>query len=140
MALFNHYAAYSHCDLELSFLDGWRLLESIGGHKREKSETLIRRAAWFFENSEEKHEIGRHLMERRNLISHGRSIKDENNEVLAFQMKEFIRPLFLSILTNPFGFENLEELWSFCDLPTNRERRARRSYILSCGRKYRRDA
>lgn len=139
MALARHYSAFSQADLESAFLDGWRLLEAIGGHRTEKSDVLIRRAAWFFENREEQYQIGLHLMERRNLLSHGRPVRDESNESLAFQMKNFLTPFLHTFLTNPFKFKSKEELWSFCDLPVDREIRARRSYILSCSSKFRRE-
>ena len=138
-ALLRHYSAFSQCDLESSFLDGWRLLEAIGGHKTEKSEVLVRRAAWFFEDREFQYEVGRHLMERRNLISHGRPVKDENNERLAFQMKKFLTPFLHGFLTNPFNFESVEEFWSFCDLPVDRKVRARKAYLLDCSSKFRQE-
>lgn len=138
-ALLRHYSAFSQCDLESSFLDGWRLLESIGGHRTEKSEVLVKRAAWFFEDREFQYQVGLHLMERRNLISHGRPVRDENSECLAFQMKQFLTPFLHSFLTNPFDFETLEEFWSFCDLPIDRQVRLRRSYLLDCSSKFRRE-
>lgn len=136
-ALIRHYSAFSQCDLESSFLDGWRLLEAIGGHRTEKSETLIRRAAWFFEDREFQYQVGRHLMERRNLISHGRPVRDASNESLAFQMKKFLTPLLHYFLTNPFKFESIEELWRFCDLPVDKNVRSRQSYLLDCSSKFR---
>ena len=102
LALARHYAAFAQCDLEASFLDGWRLLEAIGGHPREKSEVLVKRAAWFFENRDEQYQIGLHLMHRRNLISHGRPMREDNHEGLAFQMKQFVTPFLHAYLTNPF--------------------------------------
>lgn len=138
-ALLRHYSAFSQSDLQESFLDGWRLLEAIGGHGSEKSETLVKRAAWFFEDREYQYEIGRHLMERRNLISHGRAVKDESNESLAFQMKQFLSPFLHGFLTNPFGFESLDEFWSFCDLPVDRKARLRKGYLLECSAKFRRE-
>lgn len=138
-ALLRHYSAFSQCDLESSFLDGWRLLEAIGGHKTERSEVLVRRAAWFFEDREFQYEVGRHLMERRNLISHGRPVKDKNNESLAFQMKKFLTPFLHGFLTNPFHFESIDEFWSFCDLPVDRKIRLRKAYLLDCGSRFRRE-
>lgn len=138
-ALLRHYSAFSQCDLESSFLDGWRLLETIGGHKAERSEVLVRRAAWFFEDRELQYEVGRHLMERRNLISHGRPVRDENKESLAFQMKKFLTPFLHGFLTNPFNFESIEEFWSFCDLPVDRKVRSRKAYLLDCGSRFRRE-
>lgn len=138
-ALGRYYSAFGQCDLEASFLDGWRLLEAIGGHSSENSETLVKRAAWFFEERDENIQIGLHLMYRRNLISHGRPLKDENNEGLVFQMKYFITPLLYSYLTNPFKFKSIKEFWDFCDLPHDRSTRLRRAYLLKCGAKFRRE-
>lgn len=139
MALLRHYLAFSQCDLESSFLDGWRLLEIIGGDKTEQSDTLVKRTAWFFENRDQYYQIGRHLMERRNLISHGRPVRDDNNEGLAFQMKKFITPFLHAFLTNPFNFHDIKELWSFCDLPIDKKVRERRAYILRCSSKFRQE-
>ncbi|NBD29772.1 MAG: hypothetical protein GVY31_07025 [Alphaproteobacteria bacterium] len=138
-ALVRHYLAFAQCDLESSFLDGWRLLEAIAGHNREKSETLIRRASWFFEDTVENYQVGLHLMERRNLISHGRAIKESDNEGLAFQMKKFLTPFLHAFLMNPFDLSSLEEFWAFCDLPVNKEQRARQAYLLSSASKFRRE-
>ena len=137
LALSRHYLAFGQCDLDASFLDGWRLLEAIGGHSREKSETLVKRAAWFFEEREEYYQIGLHLMHRRNLISHGRPVRDESNEGLAFQMKEFLTPFLHVFLTNPFNFRDTEELWNFCDLPVDKTTRQRQAHLLECSAKFR---
>lgn len=138
-ALLRHYSAFSQFDLEASFLDGWRLLESIGGNRNDAGEILVKRAAWFFEDREFQYQVGRHLMERRNLISHGRPVRDENDECLAFQMKKFLTPLLHALLTNPFDFESIEEFWGFCDLPVDRNIRLRRAYLLDCSSKFRRE-
>lgn len=139
MALARHYAAFSQKDLEASFLDGWRLLESIGGRPREKGEILVKRAAWFFEDRQEMYQIGLHLMHRRNLISHGRPVRADDNERLAFQMKEFLTPIFRAVLTNPFSFKDIDEFWKFCDLPTDRASRERQIYLLESGATFRRE-
>jgi hypothetical protein len=139
LALARHYQAFSKKDLEASFLDGWRLLEAIGGHSREKSETLVKRAAWFFSDTEERVQFGLHLMHRRNLISHGRPVKADDNEGLAFQMKEFITPMLRALLTNPFNFKNIQEFWYFCDLPLAKEKRNRSQYLLDCSAKFRKE-
>ena len=136
-SLARYFEAFAQCDLEASFLDGWRLLEAIGGHPREKSETLIRRAAWFYNEREEYYQIGLHLMHRRNLISHGRPVRDDNNEGLAFQMKTFVTPLFHAYLTNYFNFKNVEEFWSFCDLPVDKAVRDRQAHLLNCSARFR---
>lgn len=136
-ALARHFDAFSQKDLEASFLDGWRLLEAIAGTSHEKSETLVRRAAWFFAETDFQKQIGLHLMHRRNLISHGRPVKASDNEELAFQMREYIYPMFRAVLTNPFDFKDIEELWGFCDLPLDKKTRDRQTYLLECTSKFR---
>lgn len=139
LALARYCAAFGQCDLEASFLDGWRLLEAIGGHSRENSETLVRRAAWFFEEREEHFQVGLHLMHRRNLISHGRPVRDHDNEGLAFQMKQFLEPFLHAFLTNPFNFKDIHEFRKFCDLPVDRGVREQQAHLLNCSAKFRRE-
>ncbi|MDG1532721.1 MAG: hypothetical protein P8Q99_15395 [Paracoccaceae bacterium] len=113
------------------------MLEYIGGHQFEKGEILVKRAAWFFEDRDEYFQIGVHLMHRRNLISHGRPILASDKEELAFQIRDFLAPLFGAILTNPFSFTEIEELWKFCDLPTDQAVRKRQEYLLKSAVKFR---
>lgn len=138
-ALVRYYAALGQCDVESSFLDCWRLLEAIAGPQREKSEKLVRRAAWFFEDRDFQYQIGLHLLARRNLISHGRSVKENSHEVLAFQMLGFMRPFLHAFLTNPFNFKTIEEFWEFCDLPVEKSVRLRRAHLLRCSARFRRE-
>ena len=135
--LIRHYNAFAHFDLEKSFLDGWKLLEFIGGDEGTKGDTLIKRAAFFYSDPTWAIEIGRHLKHRRNLISHGRSINDDSNETLAFQMKEFIAPLLKLFLTNPFNFEKEKDFWDFCDLPVDKTERDKLAKLLATAQKFR---
>ena len=48
--LIRYYNAFAHFDLEKSFLDGWKLLEFIGGDEGTKGDTLIKRAAFLSSN------------------------------------------------------------------------------------------
>ena len=115
------------------------MLEATAGHYREESETLLRRAAWFFEERDDQVQIGLHLMHRRNLISHGRPVKGESYEGLAFQMKEFLTPFLHAFLANPFNFRDIEEFWDFCDLPIDKPARMRQAYLLDCVAEFRRE-
>lgn len=135
--LIRYYKAFSHFNLETTFLDGWKLLEFIGGEKNTKSDKLIKRVAFLTSNPEYSKEIGRHLAERRNLISHGKSIDDDKNEVLAWEMKSFVGPLLETFLTNPFNFKNKKELWEFCDLPVDKENRDKQAKLLASAKKFR---
>lgn len=137
MALARHYSAFGQFDLEASFLDGWRLLERVGGHTQERGETLVKRAAWFFEDRDFYVQIGRHLLERRNLLSHGRPVRDQNQENLAFQVRDFISPILMSYLTNPFGFRTIDEFWDFCDMPVSKSTRQKRMKLLQLASKFR---
>lgn len=135
--LIRYYNAFAHFDLEKSFLDGWKLLEFIGGDEGTKGDTLIKRAAFLSSNPTLSKEIGMHLRHRRNLISHGRSINDASNETLAFQMKSFVRPLLETFLTNPFSFQKEKDLWDFCDLPVDKTERDKQAKLLATAQKFR---
>lgn len=135
--LIRYYNAFAHFDLEKSFLDGWKLLEFIGGDEGTKGDTLIKRAAFLTSDPTLSKEIGMHLRHRRNLISHGRSINDASNETLAFQMKSFVRPLLETFLTNPFSFQKEKDLWDFCDLPVDKTERNKQAKLLATAQKFR---
>ena len=135
--LIRYYNAFAHFDLEKSFLDGWKLLEFIGGDEGTKGDTLIKRAAFLSSNPTLSKEIGMHLRHRRNLISHGRSINDASNETLAFQMKSFVGPLLETFLTNPFSFQKGKDLWDFCDLPVDKTERDKQAKLLATAQKFR---
>jgi hypothetical protein len=135
--LIRYYNAFAHFDLEKSFLDGWKLLEFIGGDEGTKGDTLIKRAAFLTSDPTLSKEIGMHLRHRRNLISHGRSINDASNETLAFQMKSFVRPLLETFLTNPFSFQKEKDLWDFCDLPVDKTERDKQAKLLATAQKFR---
>lgn len=136
-ALARHYFAFSKLDHEASFLEAWRLLEAIAGKKNEKSVQLVVRASWFFEANKEYYEKGLHLKHRRDLISHGRPVKDQGDESLAFQMKQFLQPFLLHFLINPYNFKSIEELWEFCDLPVDPDERERKIRLISHSQRFR---
>ncbi len=62
--LIRYYNAFAHFDLEKSFLDGWKLLEFIGGDEGTKGDTLIKRAAFLTSDPTLNKEIGMHLRHR----------------------------------------------------------------------------
>lgn len=116
-AAIKYYKAFSNPNLEESFLDGWRLFESISGSRYEKSEIQVNRASNVFLENVKYRILGKHLSLRRNLISHGRAIKLDDAEALAFQMLQFVVPFFEKFLLNGFSFLSVEEFWEFLDLP-----------------------
>jgi hypothetical protein len=136
-ALIRYYKAFSIADGESSFLEAWRLLEYVGGTETTKYDDLVRRAAFFFDHHTEMREVGRHLMVRRNAISHGKKIHANDEEHLRFQIKRFVQPIFDHFIHNPFGLNSLEEFWLFCDQPVDNEVRLRRLHILESARKLR---
>lgn len=121
----HYFKAFSNPNLEESFLEGWRLFENISGGRYEKIDTKIERAAHVFEEHLEYMIIGKHLALRRNLISHGRPIKTDDNETLAFQMLQFLLPLLQRYLLNGHSLRNIEEFWEFLSIPASRTLRDR---------------
>lgn len=136
-ALARYFDAFSNFQMEDAFLDGWRLLEYVGGKPHTGSETLVARAAAIFSDGDFYQTIGTHLADRRNRISHGRTLALQDEEVLAFQMAEFVRPLLLMYLMNPFKFGTPSEIWDFLDLPRERSTRETLEANLSRMKKFR---
>ena len=68
--------------------------------------------------------IGKHLALRRNLITHGRPIKADDDETLAFQMLQFVRPYLTRFIVNRSSFAAPEEFWEFLDFPAPRSERS----------------
>ncbi|WP_106743781.1 hypothetical protein [Yoonia maritima] len=138
-ALRRHYRAFRHTDPEAAFLDAWRLLELIAGPNYTKNDLLVERAASFFRDRKEMRELGRHLMHRRNSISHGKPIRADDSESLVFQVRSLIQPMLMNFLTNPFEFSQLTEFWSFADLDESTEKRERQKYLLECAARFRKE-
>lgn len=123
LAAARYFKAFSNPNLEESFLDGWRLFESVTGTQYEKTDERIDRASNVFENYIGKRIIGKHLARRRNLIAHGHSIKADDEEVLAFQMLQFIAPYMECFILNAFSFKSPRDFWDFLNLPNSKEKR-----------------
>ncbi|NYI28360.1 hypothetical protein [Sulfitobacter geojensis] len=140
IALAQHYEAFSKPDGEAAFLGGWRVLETIGGPNFTKSDRLVSRAASFFRDTDYHRDLGRHLQFRRNSVAHGKPIAANDDETVAFQMREFIAPFMWHFISNPFQFRSLDELWSFCDADTERKDRVRKVHILKSAAKFRNES
>lgn len=119
-----YFKAFSNPSLEESFLDGWRLFENISGSRYEKINTQLLRASNIFADNIEYLIIGRHLALRRNLLAHGHAIKTDDEEVLAFQMLQFVVPFLKRYILNGFRFSSPNEFWEFLELPAGQHDRA----------------
>lgn len=120
--LARYYQAFSEPDLEVSFLDAWRTLEKFGGKKMCSYDDLIQRCSNMFEERQLTREIGRHLTERRNSITHGNLYDGSDKETVAYQLMVLMHPLLNFYLRNPFKSKSLEDLWIFADLEMDEER------------------
>lgn len=119
MAAASYFKAFSNPNLEESFLDGWRLFENIAGARDDKIARKISRIAKLFHDGERYEILGKHLAMRRNLISHGNAIRNDDEEVLAFQMLRFVVFFLVQFLVNPHSFSDKSEFWEFLDLPAS---------------------
>lgn len=119
-----YFKAFSNPNLEESFLEGWRLFESISGSRHDKIKNQILRASNIFEDNIEYQIIGHHLSLRRNLLVHGHAIKADDDETMAFQMRRFVAPFLERYILNGLNFNSLKEFWEFLDLPAQRHGRA----------------
>lgn len=122
ISLAKYYQAFSNPNLEESFLDGWRLLERLAGDGSEKAEKLVERASALFEDQTEYRIIAKHLALRRNLISHGKAIKNPDHETIAFQMFQITSAFLGYYLANPFKVKTLHEFWEVLDVDNSREK------------------
>lgn len=139
-AIQQYYVSFSNSNMMDSFRDGWRLLELVGGFSNSNHRTLVKRASFLFPDPEIYAQIGFHLLERRNAISHvGRIGAETEDEQIAIQMHNFVLPITKFFVSNPFGFETKEELWSFLDLPPRAIDRRKQEQLYMFARKYRRD-
>lgn len=122
-----YFKSFSNPNLEASFLEGWRLFENISGAQYEKIDKKILRASHIFKAKNEYHVLGQHLRVRRNLLTHGRAIKANDEETLAFQMRQFVAPFLVNYIENKYKFKSPGEFWEFFDLPVqSKERTAKR--------------
>ncbi|KZL10614.1 hypothetical protein [Pseudovibrio sp. Ad26] len=125
-ALIRHFRAFSNPDLNESFLEGWRLFENVSGVDREKTDDLIDRVSNVFADKAEYKLLGKHLRHRRNQIAHGRPVKVDDQEVLAYQMLNFIGPFMEHLILNEFSFKSERDFWDFLSLPNDKAQRERR--------------
>jgi hypothetical protein len=137
IVLAKHYLAFSRSDSKQAFLDAWRLLEYIAGPDYSKGDLYVSRAAFFFQESNIAKQIGLHLLHRRNSISHGSVVEAHDGEVLRFQIRRLLRPILMNFIRNPYKFKNVEEFWSFCDVPKDKNLVRRRMHVLKSAEKYR---
>ena len=112
-------------------MDGWRLFENSTGEDREEAKLKINRASNIFKDNVRYRITGKHLLVRRNLISHGKPINLNDGETLAFQMREFIHPYLIGFILNGFSFRSTKEFWNFLDLPPSKEKREREQKNLN---------
>jgi hypothetical protein len=123
IAAVSYYKAFSDPDLRESFLNGWRLFEYISGTQQDSYDLKVERASNLFENNMDYNLLGKHLLLRRNLISHGRPILNDDEEVLVFQILQLVVPFIERFILNALSFTSPKELWEFLELPANREKR-----------------
>lgn len=114
--LAKYYQAFSEPELEVSFLEIWRVLEKFGGSRECSYDGLIQRCSNMFEDKALYLQFGRHLTERRNAITHGNHFDGSDREVVAYQLMTLMHPLLGFYLRNPFKLKSLKDLWAFADL------------------------
>lgn len=117
---------------------GWRLLEHIGGRQGDKSEKIIKRAAFLSRDPERTEILGRHLLERRNQAIHAFETNTEDGEEIMFQMRDLTFPLSRGFLFNHHNLQTKYEFWDMLDLPHDVEHIQQQISLRETGIKIRR--
>lgn len=115
---YDSFSSFSHFD---TLWSGWRLIEHIGGRQGDKSEKIIKRAAFLSHDPERTEILGRHLLERRNKAIHASETNAADGEEVMFQMRDLISPLLWGFLFNHHNLQTKYEFWDMLDLPPDAE-------------------
>lgn len=117
---------------------GWRLIEHIGGRQGDKSEKIIKRAAFLSHDPERTEILARHLLERRNKAIHASEIDAGDGEEIMFQMRDLTLPLLWAFLFNHHNLQTKYEFWDMLDLPPDVEHIQQQIRLRETGIKIRR--
>lgn len=131
LAAAKYFKAFSDPNLDRSFFNGWKLFENIAGTAREEIQTKIERASNIFEDQMHFKLLGKHLALRRNLITHAEQIQLGDNEIIAFQMREFTACFLEFFIMNHYSLKSVDELWALLDLTRSKPELLRRRSVLS---------
>lgn len=105
-------------DLSSSFIKLWSVLERLTNAEGAYS-TLIRRAAFVFEDKEYYKQVLRHLRDYRNKYVH-RAFDSNNIEVYLYQLKDITEVLISFHVGNQYGFKSIGDASEFLDLPVEK--------------------
>lgn len=113
-----YFKAFSNPNLNESFMDGWRLMEHVAGPRDDSTEDKIKRVSNASGNRAWWRTFGKHLLIRRNMITHETpiGIQYQDQETLAFQMLGFIRPYLIEYIRNRYSLTDEKEFWELLEI------------------------
>jgi hypothetical protein len=127
--------ALDHIDWQTSFFELWTTLEVITlTESARRSEKLIDRASFLFDNRALARQTLKHLRAKRNSYAH-QATEHHDPELLLMQLKGFVEALMLRLIGNPHRLNDSREFANFLDSPDDINQIDKQIRVLRCAKK-----
>ncbi|MGH7581636.1 MAG: hypothetical protein ACREL5_00250 [Gemmatimonadales bacterium] len=128
--------ALDYGDPEVALLKLWSLLEGLTGDVRGRSDAVVDRCAYVFEDQLYARMILKHIREQRNYHVHGAGTENYC-DAYVWQLKRFVEALLPIHLGLGKHFASVSDACSFFDLPTSIEGLEKRMRLLRLAIRFR---
>ena len=138
-AIIRYTRALDLTDWDNSFLRLWGLLETLSNTgENDSHKVTVKRTSFFYKDREYVKQILNHLKDYRNKAVHTGSGNQEI-ETYMYQLKQFVETALEFLISNKFGFKDLNEVAQFLDLPDDRVLLNKKKHLINSALKYTRD-
>jgi hypothetical protein len=103
-----------------AFLKLWTVLELLTNTTGDRYSVTVRRISFLFPDREYHRQTLLQLQYARNRKVHS-ELEHRDTEAFMYQAKRYVEILLMFHLSNSFGFDNLEHVAQFMDLPNNKK-------------------
>jgi hypothetical protein len=115
----------------------WGAIESLAAPSEGNCDSVTKRCAFLFDESQYHEQILEHLREHRNSSIH-EGTKSNMSKTYCFQLQFYFRELIFFHLRQSGSFKNLDEANSFLSLPSNPESLLSRKKLIDKAVRFRR--
>lgn len=134
--LLRYVRAFDEQNQNVAVMRSWSALESIAAPNESNCDSVTRRCAFLFDESEYHKQILEHLREYRNRNVHaGEESKKAKNH--GFQIQRYFKQLILFHIRNSYFFDSIQDTNNFLDLPTNEVSLLKNKKIIDKALKFR---